>query len=79
MVHTEGKKPQGRVVDAKDAKSYLCFICGAKLAKLETETGKPYTKRGKVYYNLYWICLCPNGHGKFRVKETTYKMYMDGK
>lgn len=79
MVRTEGKKLQGRVLEAQEASTYKCPICEEDLVKLETETGEPYTKRGKVYYDLYWICLCPNGHGKFRVKETTYKMYMDGK
>lgn len=79
MVRVEGKKLQGKIYDAKEAKEYKCPICKEDLVKLETETGEPYTKDNEVYYDLYWICLCPKGHGKFRVKETTYKMYMDGK
>lgn len=82
MVRTEGKKQQGEVY-AKEAPTYKCPICKGNLVKLETETGEPYSivvgVTRKVYYDLYWICLCPNGHGKFKVKDTTFKMYMDGK
>jgi len=78
MVRTEGKKQQGEVY-AKEAPTYKCPICKGDLVKLETVTGEPYTFRKGVYYDLYWICLCPKGHGKFKVKDTTFKMYMEGK
>ena len=80
MVRTEGKKRQGNVLEETGyAPDYNCPKCGAVLVQLETETGKPFSEEGEVYYNLYWICLCPKGHGKFRVREATYKMCMDGK
>jgi len=78
MVRVEGKKQQGEVY-AKEVPTYKCPICKEDLVKLETETGEPYTKNNKVYYDLYWICLCPNGHGKFKVKDKTFKMFMEGK
>lgn len=75
MVRVEGKKQQGKVYDVKDAEEYKCPICKEDLVKLETVAGEPYTKSNKVYYDLYWICLCPKGlgHGKFKVKDTTFK------
>jgi len=80
MVRTEGKKQQGKELEeAQEALTYSCPKCGTILIQLETETGEPYTKDGKVYYDLYWICLCPKGHGKFKVKDKTFKMFMDGK
>lgn len=81
VVRTEGKKQQGRVLEeTKYALIYNCPDCNATLVKLETGVGEPYTaKDNEVYYDLYWICLCPKGHGKFRVKDTTFKMYLDGK
>jgi len=79
VVRIEGKKQQGEVY-AKEAPTYKCPICKEDLVKLETETGEPYTTCcNKVKYDLYWICLCSKGHGKFKVKDTTFKMYMDGK
>lgn len=79
MVHVEGKKLQGRVLDAKEIYNFVCPECGIALVKLETETGRPYSGKKGVYYDFYWICLCPNGHGKFKVKDKIYKMYMEGK
>lgn len=81
MVRVEGKKQQGIVYDVKEAEEYKCPICKGNLVRLETVTGESYTKGKEVYYDLYWICLCSKGlgHGKFKVKDTTFKMHMDGK
>lgn len=79
MTHKEGKKPQGKIVNYKELKEGVCPQCGTTLIELETLTGKPFKISSLIYYELFWICICPNGHGMFKVKESTHKMYMEGK